>query len=95
MQVSFVTVELFGRVNERLVAALLFVLQLLDFLLHCVVGQLCQEHFLLLVNELVCILSPVLFGELHTTASNVHGFVDVVDLLRVVVFASLPHCLSG
>ena len=62
-------------------SALLPLLELLDLLLHCVVGELGEEHFLLLIHELVNVLSALLLWELYTAAGDVHGLMDLVLLL--------------
>jgi len=71
-----------------LIATLLLILELFDFLINGIVGELSKEHFFFLVDKLICILSSILLRELHTTARNMHGLVDVVDLLWVVILSS-------
>ena len=62
-------------------APLLLFFEFLNLLIDRVVGELSEEHFFLLVNELVHVLSALLFGELNSAPSDVHGFVDMVLLL--------------
>ena len=59
---------------------MLLLLQFLDFLFHSVVGQLGQEHFLLLIYKLADVLGALLLRELDSTTRDVHGLVDVVLL---------------
>ena len=49
MQVHLIVLELLLRIDERLVATLLPLLELFDLLLHRIVGKLSKEHFLFLV----------------------------------------------
>jgi len=72
------------RLNERLVTALLSFFELFDFLLNRVVGQLSQEHLLLLVNELSGILCSLLLGELDARLGHHHRPVDVLSFHLVV-----------
>lgn len=65
--------------------ALLPLLELFDLLLHRVIGELGEEHFFLLVHELVNILSALLLWELHTAAGDVHGLMDHILLLHCKV----------
>jgi len=62
-------------------APLLLFFEFLNLLIDRVVGELSEEHFFLLVNELIHVLSTLLFGELDSAPSDVHGFVDMVLLL--------------
>ena len=62
-------------------APLLLLFELLNLLIDRVVGELGEEHFFLLVNELVHVLSALFFWELYSAPGNVHGFVDMVLLL--------------
>ena len=63
----------------------MFLFELLDLLLNCVVCKLSEEHLLLLIDELICILGTLLLGELHTASCDVHGLVNEVLLLGVIV----------
>ena len=85
MQVHLVVLQFFLTVNQRLIAPLLFLFKLFDLLLDSVISQLSQEHLLLLVDELICVLGALLLGELDTTACNMHSLVDMVFLLGIVV----------
>lgn len=85
MQVLLVVFKLQGAVFERLISTLLLLFELFDLLLDRVVGELCQEHLLLLLDELVGVLGTLLTGELDPAARNVHRPVNMVLLLDVVV----------
>ena len=69
---------------QGMVAALLFELEVFDFFIDGVVCKLGQEHFLLLVDELVDVLTSVLFRVLEAGASDVHGGTDDASLALVV-----------
>jgi len=75
-----VILELFLGVKQGLVSPLLPLLELFDFLLDCVVGELGQEHFFLLVDKLARVLRSLLLRELHAAPSDVHCFVDIIFL---------------
>ena len=81
MQVHLIILELLLRIDERLVATLLPLLELFDLLLHRIVGKLSKEHFLFLVDEFCGILGALLFGELDASLGDHHGPVDVLLLL--------------
>ena len=81
MQVHLIVLELLLRIDERLVATLLPLLELFDLLLHRIVGKLSKEHFLFLVDEFCGILGALLFGELDASLGDHHGPVDVLLLL--------------
>ena len=84
MQVHLIVLELLLRIDQRLVATLLPLLQLFDLLLHSIVGKFGKEHFLFLVNKLSGILGTLLFGELDSGLGNHHGSVNVLFLLLCV-----------
>jgi len=97
VQVHLVVLELLLRLNERLVTALLSFFELFDFLLNRVVGQLSQEHLLLLVNELSGILRSLLLRELDASLGHHHRPIDLLPvgvrvgrllLATFIVFAS-------
>lgn len=81
LKVQLVVLELFLGVKQGLVSPLLPLLELFDFLLDCVVGELSQEHFFLLVDKLVRVLRSLLLRELDAAASDVHRFVNLFLLL--------------
>ena len=96
MKVHLVVLELLGRVNEGLVPALLLFFKLLDLLLNSVVGKLGEEHLLFLVDEFIGVLSTLLLGELDAASSNMHGSVNVILLLQVIVgFSFLIVTIGG
>ena len=85
LQICLVISKLFGTIDERLFSAFLFFFKLSDFLIDRVISELSKEHFLLLVDELVDILSTLLFGELDTTSSDVHSLMNEVLLFGVEI----------
>lgn len=85
MKVHLVVLKLLRAIFEGLVSSGLLLLELFNFLLDRVVGELGQEHLLLLVDELVGVLGALLFWELHAAPCDMHCLVDKVLLLCVVV----------
>lgn len=81
LKVCLVIFELFGTVNERLMTPLLLFFQLLDLLIHRVIGKFCKEHFFFLVDELIDILGALFSWELDATPSDVHCLMNMVLLL--------------
>ena len=85
LQVRLVILELLGAIYEGLMASLLLFFQLLDLLVHRVVREFSEEHFFLLVDELVHILGSLLAWELHSASGDMHGFVDMILLFQVEI----------
>ena len=84
LEVHAIVVELLLAVYQRLLTALLLLLELFDFLLNSVICELGQEHLLLLVDELSGILRSLLLRKLDTCLGNHHGSVNVLFLLLCV-----------
>ena len=68
---------------------------MLYFLLDSVAGQLYEEHFLLLVDELVDVLCPLLSWKLHSGLRDMACGTDVSPLSFEAVVFILLACLLG
>ena len=62
-------------------ASLLLLFKLSDFLIYRVIRELSEEHFFLLVDELIDILSALFFWELDSAPRDMHGFMNMILLL--------------
>lgn len=62
-------------------APLLLFFQLLDLLIHSVIGKFGKEHFFFLVDELIDILGALFSWELDATPCDVHCLMNMILLL--------------
>ena len=81
LKVCLIVFELFCTINERLMAPLLLFFQLLDLLIHSVIGKFGKEHFFFLVDELIDILGALFSWELDATPCDVHCLMNMILLL--------------
>ena len=89
LEVHTIVVELLLAIDQRLLTALLLLLELFDFLLNSVICELGQEHLLLLLDKLIGVLSTILLRELDTASCDVHSLVNVTLLLLGEILALL------
>ena len=66
-------------------ASLLLFFKLSDLLIYRVVSEFGEEHFFLLVDEFIDVLSALFFWELDSAPSDMHGFMNMILLLQVEV----------
>ena len=75
-QVAIVLTKLSLTLLQCAVSSLELDLQLFYLFIDSIAGKLSKEHLFFLIDELIDVLSSLLFGELYTGASNMHGLID-------------------
>ena len=83
-QSTVIIVELLLWLLEGAHSCLLLSGEVSDLILDIFVGKFCVEHFLLLINKLLHIQFPGLFGELDSGACDMHSTLDCTSLILIV-----------